>query len=184
MRRHIKTFTARHEPHGRLSVHLKSGMGAMLGLGAVGALAGATGMPLLIAPLGATVVLLFGQPASSLAQPVNIFVGYLIATILAVASMAIFPGIWTATAGAVGLAIALMSALRVTHPPAGAIPLVALGAPAEAYTLFATVLMACLSLLLLALVYHRLPPRISYPKPLPTSPEPLLSHRGGGTTGP
>lgn len=147
--------------------HLKSGAGSAIGLGGVGALSSMTELPLLIAPLGATVVLLFGQPASPLAQPINIFGGYLFATIVAVAAALTFPGDWQVAALAVGVVIAGMLSLRITHPPAGAIPLVALGSPAQSVMLFPTIFMACISLLLLALFHHRIPPRVQYPRPLP-----------------
>lgn len=146
---------------------MKSGAGAVIGIGAVGGLAALTDLPLLIAPLGATVVLLFGQPASPLAQPMNIFGGYLLATILGVAAALAFPGLWWVAAIAVGAAIAGMLMLRVTHPPAGAIPLVALASPLQSTSLFVTILLSCVSLVVLALVHHRLPPRVQYPRPLP-----------------
>jgi CBS-domain-containing membrane protein len=167
MRRHIRTFTARHEPQGAMSAHLKSGLGALLGILLVGGLAVATDLPLLIAPLGASVVLLFGQPNSPLSQPMNVFGGYLIGTVFGVAAAVAFPGIWWVAAIAVGLSIAAMAALRVTHPPAGAVPLVALAAPGESALLFATLLIACISLVALAVVHHRLPPRVAYPKAPP-----------------
>ena len=138
----------------------------MVGIGAVGGLASLTDLPLLIAPLGATVVLLFGQPASPLAQPINIFGGYLLATIIGVGSVLVFPGVWWVAAVAVGLVIALMLMLRVTHPPAGAVPLVALATPVQSATLFMTILIACVSLLGLALIHHRIPPRTQYPRVL------------------
>lgn len=166
MRRHIRTFTARHEPAGRATSHLKSGIGAVLGISAVGLLSSTTGLPLLIAPLGATVVLLFGQPASPFAQPINIFAGYLLATIIGVAAAIAFPGIAWIAAVAVGVAIAGMLILRITHPPAGAVPLVALAAPLQSASLFVTILISCISLVGLALVHHRIPPRVQYPRPL------------------
>lgn len=166
MRRHIQTFMARHEPAGQLAAHVKSGLGAVAGIGAVGGLASLTELPLLIAPLGATAVLLFGQPGSPLAQPINIFGGYLLATVVAVAAALAFPGFWLAAAIAVGVAIAIMLALRVTHPPAGAVPLVALASPAQSASLFVTILLACISLVGLALVHHRIPPRVQYPRPI------------------
>lgn len=139
----------------------------MIAIGAIGGLSVATSLPLLIAPLGATVVLLFGQPASPLAQPINIFGGYLLATVLGVAAALIFPGMWWVAAIAVGTAIAGMLMLRITHPPAGAVPLVALASPVQSVSLFLTILVACVGLVGLALVHHRLPPRVSYPRPLP-----------------
>jgi CBS-domain-containing membrane protein len=170
LHRHIRTFTARHEPAGAFASHAKSGAGAFIGIGAVGALSAFSGLPLLIAPLGATAVLLFGHPSSPLAQPMNIFGGYLLATVLGAVAALMFPGHWMLAAAAVGASIALMLALRVTHPPAGAVPLVALTAPLESATLFPTILIACVSLVALALVHHRLPPRVQYPRP------PVLDH--------
>lgn len=144
--------------------HVKSGSGAIVGLAAVGGLASVTGLPMLIAPLGATAVLLFGQPASPLAQPINIFAGYFIATMIGVAAAMAFPGMWEVSAVAVGVSIALMLMLRVTHPPAGAIPLVATATPFQGSTLFVVVLLSCISLLVLAVVHHWIPPRVQYPR--------------------
>jgi len=164
MRRHIRSFIARHEAGGQFLSHLKSGSGAMIGMSAVGALSTLTGLPLLIAPLGATAVLLFGHPASPLAQPANIFGGYLIASAVAAGAAVAFPGMWWAAAIAVGLAIALMLMLRVTHPPAGAIPLVASASPLHGPTLFMVVLVGSASLVALAFLHHRIPPRQDYPR--------------------
>lgn len=166
MRRHIRTLTARHEPSSRLLSHVKSGSGAVVGMSAVGGLAAVTGLPLLIAPLGATAVLLFGQPTSPLAQPANIFGGYLLAAMVGSMAMAAFPGAWIAAAVAVGAVVALMAILRVTHPPAGALPLVATASPFQGGTLFAVVLIGVVCLVALAILHHWLPPRIEYPRRL------------------
>src|ERR1700754_1265984 len=115
MHRYLKHFTHRHEPKGALHGHLKSGLGAVIGMVTVGGLAVATGIPLLIAPFGATAVLIFGQPKSPLAQPANVIGGYLFAALIGAAAVFLFPGLWWAAAIAVGLAIAGMLALRITH---------------------------------------------------------------------
>jgi CBS-domain-containing membrane protein len=164
MRRHIRTFTARHEPGGQLLSHVKSGSGAILGMSIVGGLSSVTGLPLLIAPLGATAVLLFGQPASPLAQPMNIFGGYFVAALIGAAAVAVFPGMWWAAAVAVGVVIATMLILRVTHPPAGALPLVAAASPLHGATLFIVVLIGSVSLVGLAVLHHWIPPRVQYPR--------------------
>lgn len=130
----------------------------------IGGLASFTGIPMLIAPLGATAVLMFGQPASPLAQPMNVFAGYLIATLIGVAAALAFPGLWEVSALAVGISIALMLMLRVTHPPAGAIPLVATASPDRGVMLFVIVLIGCVSLLALAILHHWIPPRAQYPR--------------------
>jgi CBS-domain-containing membrane protein len=165
MRRHVRPFIARHEPPGSLLSHLKSGSGAVVAMSAVGGLSMLTGLPLLVAPLGATAVLLFGQPSSPLAQPANVLGGYLVATVLAVVAMSAFPGLWPAAIVAVGLSIAAMLVLRVTHPPAGAIPLVASAASSTGGAmLFGIILLGSLSLVALAILHHRLPPRAQYPR--------------------
>src|SRR3546814_5530683 len=89
----------------------------------------AGGLPWLVAPLGASAVLVFAVPASPLAQPwpviggnllsaaVGIFMGQVVGTPLIAAGMA------------AGAAIALMSLGRCLHPPGGACALLcALGA--------------------------------------------------------
>ena len=51
---------------------------------------------MLLAPFGATAVLLFGQAESALAQPANIFGGYLVAAAISVAIFALAPSAWSA----------------------------------------------------------------------------------------
>ncbi|MBI4045737.1 MAG: HPP family protein [Devosia nanyangense] len=148
-------------------MHLTSGSGAFIGLTMVGANAALTGYPLLIAPLGATAVLLFAQPGSPLAQPANVFGGYALAVVLAAIAILLWPEHhwWVATI-CVGVVIAAMLVFRVTHPPAGAVPLVAVAGPIAPGTLAGAVMAGATCLVAVAVLHHRLPPRISYPKPL------------------
>lgn len=161
--RHFRHFVRRHEPKGHWHGQLKAGIGACIGMLAVGGLAIMTGIPLLIAPFGATAVLIFGQPKSPLAQPVNVFGGYLIAAVVAVIVMSLAPGLWWAAAIAVGVTIALMQLLRVTHPPAGAVPLVAFASHLSAALLFTVVVVGALALIAIAVIHHAIPPRHQYP---------------------
>lgn len=163
MRRHLKHFTHRHEPKGTVHLHLKSGIGAMIGMASVGALTVFTGIPLLIAPFGATAVLIFGQPKSPLAQPANIIGGYLIAAIASSAALWLFPGSWAAAAAAVGITIAAMAMLRVTHPPAGAIPLVAFASHFDLPLLTVVVLAGSVLMIAIGVLHHRIPPQQQYP---------------------
>lgn len=130
----------------------------------VGGLASVTGLPLLIAPFGASAVLLFGQPASPLAQPINVIGGYALAAAVAVACHSAAPGLPLIAAIGVGAAIFGMLALRITHPPAGAVPLLAFAGGMPAGTLFGTVIVGSLSLVAWAAVHHRLPPVREYPR--------------------
>ncbi|TKT80942.1 HPP family protein [Aquamicrobium sp. LC103] len=159
----IRSVTRRHEPPVDFGSNLKAGLGAVWGMSMVAYLAVLTGLPLLLAPLGATAALLFGQPSSPLSQPVNIMGGYLIGTIACELAFFAFPGEWVATAGAVGAAIVVMRALRVTHPPAGALPIVGFNGMVHGTQLFLVGLLSSVILIALALVVHRIPPRREYP---------------------
>ncbi|MEJ0060557.1 MAG: HPP family protein [Terricaulis sp.] len=132
-------------------------VGAVLGIsltGLVSALALGQGahLPLIIAPLGASAVLVFAVPASPLAQPWSVIGGNTISAIIGVAVAMLVPDTMLASGLAVGLAIAAMSLTRSLHPPGGAMALTAViggHAVAEAGFMFALV-PACLNSLLLA----------------------------------
>jgi CBS-domain-containing membrane protein len=161
--RHVVHFLHRHEPKGHTLTHLKSGIGAIVAIALVGAMAVLTGIPMLIAPFGATAVLLFGQPKSPLAQPANIIGGYMIAALVSSATMWLFPESWEAAATAVGISIAAMAMLRVTHPPAGAIPLVAFASHFDLPVLTAVVLAGSVLMIAIGVLHHRIPPQQQYP---------------------
>ena len=79
----------------------------------------------LVAPMGASAVLLFCLPASPLAQPWPVIAGNVVSAMVGVACVKLLgSALWTAPlAGA--LAIATMFALRCLHPPGGAVALTA-----------------------------------------------------------
>lgn len=166
----LRQLLTRHEPHRGFAEHSKSAVGAAIAMLLIGGLAALTGLPLLIAPLGASAVLVFGYPGAALAQPINVFGAYLIATIIGAATAALFPNVVWAAAVAVGLALFGMQTLRVTHPPAGAVPLVAAATPHECGLLFATLLVSSIAMIGFALLFHRLPPRRRYPAEHPGMP--------------
>lgn len=147
-----------------MRLHLKSSLGAAIGVSLVGALSAWSDLPMLIAPLGPTALLLFAQPDSASSQPVPVFGGYFIAAVLASIAEIGFPGAWWAASLAVGLVMLAMLLLRVTHPPAAAVPLVLLSSPIHPPVLFAVMLAACIMLTGVAIAWHRLPPRIRYPR--------------------
>lgn len=115
---------------------LRAGFGALLGIAFTGGLmlwvlGSATYIPWLVAPMGASAVLLFGVPASPLAQPWSIIGGNLIAALVGVTCARFIPSPVIAAAAAVGISIALMFTFRCVHPPSGAVALTAvLGGPA------------------------------------------------------
>ncbi|MNR83742.1 Glycine betaine/carnitine/choline transport ATP-binding protein OpuCA [compost metagenome] len=85
----------------------------------------------LIAPMGASSVLLFAVPASPLAQPWSIMGGNILAAIIGVTCAKLINEPILAAGLAASLAIATMFAARCIHPPSGAVALTAvLGGPA------------------------------------------------------
>ncbi|WP_372396323.1 HPP family protein [Azospirillum sp. HJ39] len=140
--------------------------GALLGIAATGLLcrnmlAYMSSAPVLVAPMGASAVLLFAVPASPLAQPWSIVGGNTLSAVVGVLVASIIPDPMLAGAAAVALAIATMSLTRCLHPPGGAAALTAvLGGPAvtEMGIKFAFFPVAVNSVLLLTagLMFHRL----------------------------
>jgi CBS domain-containing membrane protein len=85
----------------------------------------------LIAPMGASSVLLFAVPASPLAQPWSIMGGNILAAIIGVTCAKLIDEPILAAGVAAALAIGAMFAARCIHPPSGAVALTAvLGGPA------------------------------------------------------
>jgi CBS domain-containing membrane protein len=88
-------------------------------------------IPLLVAPMGASAVLLFAVPASPLAQPWSIIGGNLVSATVGVACASWIGDPLHAAPVAVAAAICAMFVLRCVHPPSGAVALTAvLGGPA------------------------------------------------------
>ena len=135
---------------------------------------GYPGLPFLIAPIGASAVLVFAVPASPLAQPWPVFGGNLVSAAVGVAMAQSIANPMLAVGVAVCLAIIAMSVLRCLHPPSGAVAITAiLGGDAITKAGFAypVTLVAANSAALLAMgwLYHRFSHH-SYPhKPEPVA---------------
>ena len=78
---------------------------------------------LVMAPFGATTVLVFGLPNSPLAQPKNVILGHLIMAFIGLLCLHTLGVTPSSLAMATGLAVAGMMLTDTTHPPAGANPL-------------------------------------------------------------
>lgn len=127
--------------------------------------------PLVVAPIGASAVLVFAVPSSPLAQPWPVIGGNTISACVGLGVAWLVPDVTMAAALAVALAIAVMSFTRSLHPPGGAVALTAaLGGPviAEWGVFFPLVPIAVNSITLVALgmVFHMLSGR-SYPHRVP-----------------
>ena len=131
-------------------------------------------LPWLMAPVGASAVLVFVFPASPLAQPWPVVGGSLIPAVLGLAIHALVPEPLIAGAIALAAAIMMMTLARCLHPPGGACALLAamgwpaadtLGWQALILPLAANVvIIVAMGLLLNTLTGHRYP---HHPKPGP-----------------
>lgn len=114
----------------------------------------------LIAPFGASAVLIFAVPNSPLAQPWSAVVGNCAAAAVGVAACMLIPDPVWRIAGAVGAAIAAMILLRAVHPPSGAVAMTAAMSPDAIRALgfhfvLAPVAIGTVALVLMGIVYAR-----------------------------
>jgi CBS domain-containing membrane protein len=118
-------------------------------------------LPLLVAPMGASAVLVFAVPASPLAQPWAVVGGNTVSALVGVAAARLATDPSLAAGLAVGGAILAMLLLRCLHPPGGAAALTAvIGGPAihaagYQFAFLPVCFDACI-LTLAAWVFHRL----------------------------
>ena len=139
-------------------------IGGLIAKSCLGILSNLSTYPLLIAPFGASTVLLFGAPNSPLAQPRNLIFGNLLGAISAVLCVFLFGSSSLISGIAVGITIALGQAFRCLHPPAGAVALLGVLLKASPIFIFIPVLSGSLILLGIALGFHRFQKReVSYP---------------------
>lgn len=117
---------------------LRGALGAGLAIALIGllsqlVLAGHPALPWLLAPIGASAVLVFVLPASPMSQPWPVLGGHLLAGAAGLVAHSLIPAPWLAAGLAVGVSIAVMSLARCLHPPAGGtVLLTALAGPAVA----------------------------------------------------
>lgn len=131
---------------------------------------------LIVAPMGASAVLLFAVPSSPLAQPWSIVGGNVISAFVGIAVARFVPHEIVASGLAVGLAILAMTVTRSLHPPGAASALIAvIGGPEVAADgfLYALVPVGMNAALLTALgvAFHQLTDR-QYPTRRQRKPAP------------
>ncbi|PZO75631.1 MAG: HPP family protein [Sphingomonas hengshuiensis] len=118
-------------------------------------------LPIIVAPLGASAVLVFAVPSSPLAQPWPVVGGNILSTLIGVAVFQWVPDVPLAAGLAVGCAILAMSLARCLHPPGGAAALTAVigsaGIHDAGYAFaFAPVGINSVALVAIGTFYHRM----------------------------
>ncbi|QUM76248.1 HPP family protein [Moritella sp. 24] len=138
-----------------------AGMFAMLTIGILAYLGSITNsMQWLMAPFGATVVLVFGVPESPLAQPKNVIAGHLLTACIGVLFVEYIGVEAWSLAVATGLAVTIMLLTKTTHPPAGANPIVIMLSGQSWGFLFTPVLIGSCVIVFFGLVLNKI--RTSY----------------------
>jgi CBS-domain-containing membrane protein len=135
---------------------LAAWLGGVLAITLLGLISLWSHYPLVVAPFGASTVLLFGHPRSPLAQPRNLVMGNTLAALVSVACVHWLGSDPWVMGLAVGITIALGQRLRCLHPPAGAVAL--LGVLLQAKPLFVLLPVFAGSVLLtaMAVLFSRL----------------------------
>lgn len=134
---------------------LIAGVGALVGLSFIGLIAQSAQTMMLIAPFGASAVLLFSAPNAPFSQPWNIFGGYIISTIIGSLILVFTDGGWLSIGAGLGLTIMLMQWLKVIHPPAGANFLIVTQGHLTFY-LLAPLFLGLITLIIVAMSVERL----------------------------
>ena len=145
-------------------VILISWIGALISLGALGWLAQATHAPLVMAPFGASVVLLYAHPDSALTQPRNVISGHALGGVIGMLTSMALGDTWLSMALAVATTVAAMKATRSVHPPAGATAIVCIQSHASWAFLGAPVVTGSILLVLAAAVYNNAVEHRRYPR--------------------
>ena len=114
-----------------------AGLSATVAIGVLAYLRERYGYDLwLMAPFGATAVLVFGVPESPLAKPKNVILGHVFTSAIGLVFVHFIGAEFWMLALATGMGIFVMLATNTTHPPAGANPiLIMLTQPAWGFLL-------------------------------------------------
>jgi CBS-domain-containing membrane protein len=134
-----------------------AGLGAALAIGALAALDQMeTGMLFLMAPFGASAVLVFGVPDSPLAQPKNVIFGHMLTASIGLCFGSLFGVGVLSMAAASGVAVSAMLFTKTTHPPAGANPLLIMLTGQSWHFLYSPVLVGAVIVVVIGKVMQRL----------------------------
>lgn len=168
----LRRLFVRQQPAEPALSAIKAGIGGAIAIATLVLLGYISASPLLMAPFGATCVLLFSLPKSPLSQPINVIAGHVVSVTIGLTLNYFLPLDWWSIGLAVGIAISAMAVLRVTHPPAGADPIVVFfTSPGWEYIIF-PVALGSIALVITAWLFHKLPPQSTYPLTNPDSQQP------------
>ena len=123
-----------------------------------------TNSPLLMAPFGATSVVIFSFPDSPLAQPRNVIGGNLLGALVSLIFLHFLGSSPVTMAMAVSTSIALMQLTGTVHPASGGIALVVMMTKPNWQFLISPTLEGSIILVLCAVIFNNLAGERIYPK--------------------
>ena len=118
----------------------------------------------LIASFGSSMVLLYGYPENTFAQPKNILFGHVLTTICGMFFLYFVPlPIYITIPLAVGVGVGLMIILNVTHPPAGGNPIIVIMGSVSFDYLINPIISGTIIILVFGIILNRLILKKKYP---------------------
>ena len=133
------------------------------------ALAGSTYGLWLATSFGSSVVVVFGYPDNEFAQPKNVLFGHLLCALVGIIFVTFFEIsqdrtiFFLAIGLAVGIAVMLMMALKITHPPAGGNTIVVMLAQDSFQFLIFPIMVGAVTIIIGGIIYNRYILKKEYP---------------------
>ncbi len=118
---------------------------------------------------GSTVVVVFGYPDNEFAQPKNVFFSHLLCTLVGILFVTFFKItqdrtiFFLAVGLAIGIAVMLMLALKITHPPAGGNTIVVMLAQDSFQYLIFPIMVGAITIIIGGVIYNRFILKKKYP---------------------
>ena len=123
----------------------------------------------LTASFGSSVVVVFGYPDNEFSQPKNVLLGHLLCALIGVIFVTLFKisqdrSIFFLLIGlAVGVAVVLMMAFKITHPPAGGNTIVVMLSQDSFQFLIFPIMVGAITIIIGGVIYNRLILKKNYP---------------------
>mgnify|MGYP001339618696 CR=1 FL=1 len=118
---------------------------------------------------GSSVVVVFGYPDNDFAQPKNVFFGHLLCALVGILFVTFFKItqdrtiFFLAIGLAIGIAVMLMMALKITHPPAGGNTIVVMLAQDSFQYLIFPIMVGTITIIIGGVIYNRFILKKKYP---------------------
>ena len=124
----------------------------------------------LAASFGSSVVVVFGYPDNEFAQPKNVLFGHLLCAFIGIIFVTLFKIsqdrtiFFLAIGIAVGIAVMLMMALKITHPPAGGNTIVVMLTQDSYQFLIFPIMVGAVTIIIGGIIYNRFILKKNYPQ--------------------